>query len=390
MTLHDPERVVANLRDHLARHDKPIAFFFGAGTSCAAGTSDGDDWTPFIPAVPGLTKTCKEKATEQNEKFGTAWDQVETHCLDDGQDKYVESVLSRLRMMLRAMGADDELCGLSRAEISDLEASIRKSIVEVVAPPLTPPPAVFPHLEFARWVARAARSSPIEIYTVNYDLLVEHALENERVPVFDGFAGSSRPYFQVESLTRRDHAPGPAWTRVWKMHGSVNWRRETIGEHQRIVRGDISMEGELIFPSFDKYDESRQQPYSAFTARLRSFLEQDDALLVVAGYSFSDEHINDIIFGALESSARTHVYALQYDDAPDNHELIRRAKQRRNLIVLGPTAGIISGRVGKWDCEAELGVCEPVVDTTAGDDSRRMCIGDFARFAKFLAGMAEG
>jgi outer membrane protein assembly factor BamD (BamD/ComL family) len=32
---HDAQKTLANLRDHLARHDKPIAFFFGAGTSCA-------------------------------------------------------------------------------------------------------------------------------------------------------------------------------------------------------------------------------------------------------------------------------------------------------------------------------------------------------------------
>ena len=33
--LHDAQKTLADLRDHLARHDKPIAFFFGAGTSCA-------------------------------------------------------------------------------------------------------------------------------------------------------------------------------------------------------------------------------------------------------------------------------------------------------------------------------------------------------------------
>ena len=32
---HDAQKMVTDLRDHLARHDKPIAFFFGAGTSCS-------------------------------------------------------------------------------------------------------------------------------------------------------------------------------------------------------------------------------------------------------------------------------------------------------------------------------------------------------------------
>jgi transposase InsO family protein len=44
---------------------------------------------------------------------------------------------------------------------------------------------------------------------------------------------------------------------------------------------------------------SRQQPYASFIDRLTRFLEQDDALLIVAGSSFGDEHINNLIFGAL-------------------------------------------------------------------------------------------
>ena len=32
---HDPRRVVENVREQLARHDKPIAFLFGAGASYA-------------------------------------------------------------------------------------------------------------------------------------------------------------------------------------------------------------------------------------------------------------------------------------------------------------------------------------------------------------------
>ena len=31
----------------------------------------------------------------------------------------------------------------------------------------------------------------------------------------------------------------------------------------RVVRGDPDLAGEMILPSFQKYDESRQQPYAA-------------------------------------------------------------------------------------------------------------------------------
>ena len=111
----------------------------------------------------------------------------------------------------------------------------------------------------------------MEIFTVNYDVLIEHALESERVPVFDGFVGSYQPFFHPDSLRRPETAPGANWTRLWKMHGSITWRRIEQEGHFRVIRGAIDPAGEMILPSFQKYDESRQQPYAAFTDRLTAF-----------------------------------------------------------------------------------------------------------------------
>jgi hypothetical protein len=57
------------------------------------------------------------------------------------------------------------------------------------------------------------------------------------------------------------------------MHGSVTWRRFEQDGRARVVRGEPNLEGEMIYPSYQKYDESRQQPYSAFTDRLSRFPE---------------------------------------------------------------------------------------------------------------------
>lgn len=35
MVSRDPKKAIETLRDHLASHDKPLAFLMGAGTSCA-------------------------------------------------------------------------------------------------------------------------------------------------------------------------------------------------------------------------------------------------------------------------------------------------------------------------------------------------------------------
>ena len=48
------------------------------------------------------------------------------------QDPNVENILSRLRMMLNAVGNTDTLLGLRKDEIEKLEESVRKTIAEIV------------------------------------------------------------------------------------------------------------------------------------------------------------------------------------------------------------------------------------------------------------------
>lgn len=398
---HDAQKTLADLRDHLARHDKPIAFFFGAGTSCSVTVpaGGGGKAQPLIPAVPGLTAACKKDGADLGDKYVKAWASIEAHCKEAKQDSHVENILSRLRMMLNAIGKDDTLSGLKTDEIKRLEECVRKTIARLVTPDLKGLPADFPHRKFARWLAKTSRKACVEIFTVNYDVLIEHALESERVPVFDGFVGSYQPFFHPDSLRRAETAPGANWTRLWKMHGSVTWRRIEQEGRVRVVRGEPDPAGEMILPSFQKYDESRQQPYAAFTDRLTRFLEQDDALLIVAGFSFGDEHINNLIFGALESRPRTHVYALQFEELPEDSVLIKRAYQRSNLIVVGPQTGVIGGRRAKWTPTETPsfmdGVFELKAEAAAGGadaakpTSGLMKIGDFACFCRFLESMAS-
>jgi hypothetical protein len=394
---HDAQKTLANLRDHLARHDKPIAFLFGAGTSCAVrvpSAGGNGDTEPLIPAVAGLTKVAKEDAGKLGDAFKKAWDLIEAHCAENGQKANVENMLSRLRIMMSAVGNADTLFGLKKAEIEAMEECVRKTIATLVTPDLSGIPPEIPHRKFARWLVKTSRVNPVEIFTVNYDVLIEHGLEVERIPIFDGFVGSYNPFFHSDSLRRMESAPGANWTRLWKMHGSVTWRRVEQDGRVRIVRGSPDLAGEMIYPSLQKYDESRQQPYSAFTDRLSRFLEQDDALLTAVGFSFADEHINNLIFGALENRPRTHVYALQFEEVPEQSDLAQRALQRPNMIVAGPRSGIIGGKRAVWAPVENPSLMDHVFElreeaSAAGENTKAgyMKIGDFTCFCEFLESM---
>jgi hypothetical protein len=64
MPIHDPRQFIEEMRDHLAAHDKPLAFLFGAGTSAAINMApppkpgEKPSFKPLIPAINGLTEYC--------------------------------------------------------------------------------------------------------------------------------------------------------------------------------------------------------------------------------------------------------------------------------------------------------------------------------------------
>ena len=196
--MHDADRLVSDLRDHLALRDKRIAFLFGAGTSCAVRvpSTDGDQTdVPLIPDVAALTSMCKQAVEDKGTNYAEAWARIWSGCTETKQNPNIEDVLSRVRMMLGAIGASETLAGLCKKELADLENVIRRKIAEVANPPNSGILEKLPHRRFARWLIRMARQYPVEIFTLNYDILFELALEAERVPIFDGFVGSYQPFF---------------------------------------------------------------------------------------------------------------------------------------------------------------------------------------------------
>ncbi len=395
MILHDARKTIADLRDQLARHDKPLAFLFGAGTSCSvkAVGAEGQPCKPLIPAMAGLTEACALEVKGLGNEYASAWTKIESQCGSQGVAANIELILSRLQMMRGAMDDTDTLLGLNRSSIEQFEKTVRRTIAKTVSPDRKLIPEKTPHSSMASWLARTSRQQAVEIFTLNYDVLIEMAFESERIPLFDGFVGSHRPFFLPDSLRRPEVAPGSNWIRLWKMHGSVNWRRESLDGRDRIVRCESDESGEMILPSFNKYDESRQLPYAAFMDRLGRFLDQDDALLLTCGFGFGDEHINNVIFSAIENRPRTHVYSLQFEELDENHDLLRRALKQQNLILLGPETGIIGGRRARWKLDdnvpfvAAAFELDPKTEADPQPTSGRVKLGDFANFCEFLLSM---
>lgn len=410
MSTHDPRQVIEDVRNHLATHDRTLAFLFGAGTSSAVNIAPAPapgeraKHEPLILGTDALTEVCCTAVSNLAEIQGEAWKALVKQCEQDARPANVENVLSRVRMKIDAIGEGETLVGLNRTQLCEIERTICTVIAKTVSPPEDKIPSRMPHNNFADWVKKVNRTSPLELFTTNYDILFERAFEASRVPVFDGFVGTYQPFFYPECLEDDDLLPETKWIRLWKLHGSVNCHREKDTADKRVVRTQPSVSGEMILPSHWKYDESRKQPYMAYMDRLSRILNSEYALLITCGYSFSDEHFNAILYGALDNRNTSNVIALQFQDLKETDRLIDAAVRRSNLTVIGPNGGVISGTWGTWQLTQpvdnrtcsfmDIGFDSNALPEDGGspaagstDLTGKMRLGDFNWFCRFLNAM---
>jgi len=130
-----------------------------------------------------------------------------------------------------------------------------------------------------------------------------------------------------------------------------------------------------IYPSDAKYDESRRVPFLVLHDRFRAALAEPESLVLVAGYSFSDQHLNETLFEAAEAHPRSEICCFSFGDIPD--ALSTRAIEIPNLQVLSPKRAIISCVDGGWSKPGGDAPEEIWNDAEFG-------LGDFDAFARFL------
>ncbi|HEY2913734.1 MAG TPA: SIR2 family protein [Candidatus Angelobacter sp.] len=272
----------------------------------------------------------------------TVYEMVLSHYVSDGiAAPNVESILSHVRF-LRQVAGKDKARGVSATEADKLDIAICEELSKMADQKL--PSSETPYHQLAAWAGSINRAFPVEFFTTNYDLLLEEAMEANRVPFFDGFVGSKSSFLDLQAM-EGDALPA-RWARLWKIHGSLNWGEDKSGN---IYRGSISgLNRRLIYPSHLKYDESRRMPYLAMLDRLRAFLKQSASVLIVSGFSFGDENLNEIIVQGLQGNSTAAVFALMYGSLNSYPNLVDLARNRANLSVLAFDQAVIGTRLGEW------------------------------------------
>ena len=375
-------REVQELKNQLS-YSKRYGFFFGAGTSCALG----------VPNIATLTTAVEDDLKDTHlTNFKTIKDDLS--AIHSKRKINIEDILNQLRRIRAITGerTDKNYLGICGESATELDKEICKKIYSVIS--ASEATADLSNTKkFFAWLNMQNNNYTREVFTTNYDLIIEKSLERIRVPYFDGFVGSYEPFFWQDSIDRSVGKSDltQSWLRLWKIHGSLNWfwKDNSDAESHSIIRGgkipDIQkLDKELvIYPSKEKYDSSKKQPFVVYFDRLKNVLLDGELLFIVTGYSFSDQHINEIMFNSLRQNNRLSILVFFYQDT-EVEALYQTASPYLNLTAYGPTKAIINGELGEWDYNEDDFKPNEKLDTYWDVAGKTLTLGDFNKLTEFL------
>ncbi len=371
---------MADLRQILSQGRKRIGVLIGAGAPTALRVDENGrispEGQPLIPDVAGLTKAVVDDLDDKDQHV------IETLKAEIDGTPNIEAILTQVRRLSQAIG---------KAKVHDLDSAAYGSLGERICEKIGAMVGVFlpnepnPYTELVSWIAGTHREHPIEIFTPNYDLLIEEAFERARIAYFDGFTGAHTPFFDPVSISSSEELPS-RWSRLWKLHGSLGW--EIAGD--TVIRTGQRKATKLIYPDHLKYDEVTRLPYSALFERLRAFLTTPDSLLICTGFSFSDSHICAVFDETLAANAHTAILAFQYRPLADEALVIKLAINRPNLSVYARDGAVVSGIGGRWQPGELLNdewkdIRQTFWQAGSQGSAAHFLLGDFAKLARFFA-----
>ncbi|MCD4711783.1 MAG: SIR2 family protein [Clostridiales bacterium] len=375
----NPYRQIEILQQALASDKSRIAFLLGAGCPVSIRIPDDRGTKSLIQDIRELTRTICDTLVDND--IGKILVRIQS---PEGKKATIEDILSHVRLLIEVVG-EGYIDDFSKENLEELEKNICEEIKDAVSKELPDNETSYHHL--ASWIGGIPRNNPVEIFTPNYDLLIESALESKNIPFFDGFIGSRNAFFDLHSIENEELPP--RWAKLWKMHGSINWWENSNG---KIFRGhsESSENKRMIYPSHLKYEESRRMPYYAMQDRLGHFLGVGQAVLITCGYSFVDKHLNAIILERLAANPRAICFGLLYEDIETYPEALTCAIKTTNLSLIANNGAFIGGQQVRWNKEESkitypYDYCVEKKEASGETEASINCkIGDFQVLGKFL------
>lgn len=188
------------------------------------------------------------------------------------------------------------------------------------------------------FASRTGTRDRVNIFTTNYDRVIEIGAELAGMHLLDRFVGSISPIFRSSRLNLDMHYNPPGMrgeprylegvARYTKLHGSVDWVQTTDGIRRigvpfgaKSVEPFFDVAGFsestayklMVYPNAAKDMETAGYPYVDLFRDFAAAICRPNSTLVTYGYSFGDDHINRVIKDMLTIPS-THLVIISYDD----------------------------------------------------------------------------
>ena len=180
------------------------------------------------------------------------------------------------------------------------------------------------------FASRIATRERLNLFTINYDRILEFGSELAGLHLIDRFVGSISPIFRSSRLNIDLHynPPGirgePRYlegvVNFTKLHGSLDWfEKDDVVRRFSLPYGaeDIKTYNQngclMIYPNSSKDRETAEYPYVELFRDFASSIVNPNSTVVIYGYSFGDDHINRVLFDMLTIPS-THLVIIAFND----------------------------------------------------------------------------
>ncbi len=323
-----------------------VSFLIGAGASIDAGgvslatipksleqalIADAEKKSPKSEAEPWIELFYQIVSSLSGQVF--TYESRKSSLLQDN-DKDIPSIkvnledyLSHLHMWLAGIGSLGTSIHIIRDDGSELQLekttleTLVKKVTSCLSNLLDLPRAgcknqLGVHRKFIKKIlTRPLNLRRANLFSLNYDTLIEQGADAEGAFLVDGFIGTLRRVFRPESYDLDFYFPAQTTEgrvhrfdralHLYKLHGSINWHRtdqgweNPYGLYATFFNQKSQDDDVLIYPSPLKYGQALGLPYSELFRRFGNAVAQPQSVLFTIGYGFGDEHVNALIRQAL-------------------------------------------------------------------------------------------
>lgn len=277
--------------------DPKIIYLLGGGASFCAG-------------LPGIFKLTDLVPSSLRNESRSTFDEIERFLADNGiKNPNIEELLSELYYRLSGAG----LGHLNKKRFKTTFEEVCQCIQNTLR---IDGPTEY-HKEFVlrivnrREAEPAKKAPPVQIFTTNYDLLIELACEESHIVAINGFEGIfyrrwNPGCFDYDIGKATTHAQTPRFEpsarhiRLYKLHGSLSWFEDNGQFYEEKPKSESKRIPLVIYPSRLKYAESIRPPFDWLFRRFSAGISEAN-LLICIGYRFADDNLNQYIFTGLDN-----------------------------------------------------------------------------------------